>query len=225
MHTTIVRLVVRASTVLLLLSILGSVGEAMIYRPSVGRFKDGFVLWHNDQFYLFSMYKTGGDDDNFRNVWLATSRDGVHWADVGPVIQDAPFNIWAMAVHRVGDRFIMNHGSFTQPGVQNVIRFWESTDLLHWTYTGSDRDLLPDTRWYPAGSRLDCMSVVPVAVDGSTRYYGFATGPGGFLESDDGIHWSGKPRPAIDWGVFPPPPTLADEGALEIGGCQRIGDW
>lgn len=224
MPATVVRLVVRTSAVLMLLSVLGSVGEAMIYRPSVGRFKDGYVLWHNDQFYLFSMYKTGGDDDNFRNVWLATSRDGVHWADVGPVIKDAPFHIWAMAVHRVGDRFIMNHGSFTQPGVQNVIRFWESTDLVHWTYMGGDTDLLPDTRWYPAGSRLDCMSVVPVTAGGSTRYYGYATGPGGFLESDDGVQWSGKPRPTIDWGVFPPPPTEADEGTLEIGGCQQLGD-
>jgi hypothetical protein len=170
------------------------------------------------------MYKTGGDDNNFRNVWLATSKDGVHWKDVGPVIKDAPFNIWAMAVHPVGNRFIMNHGSFTKPGVQNVIRFWESKDLVHWKFMGNKTDLLPDTRWYPAESRLDCMSVVPVTTDGKTRYYGYATGPGGFLESDDGVHWSGKPQPAIDWGVFPPPPTLKDEGILEIGGCQQIGD-
>jgi hypothetical protein len=47
------------------------------------------------------------------------------------VIKDAPFNIWAMAIHRVGGRFIMNHGSFTKLGVQNVLRFWESQDLLH----------------------------------------------------------------------------------------------
>ena len=86
----------------------------MIYRPSVGRFKDGFILWHEGQFYLFSMY-TPSDEANFRNVWLATSNDGVHWEDVGPVIKDAPFHIWAMAVHRVGDKFIMNHGSFTRP--------------------------------------------------------------------------------------------------------------
>ena len=218
-------LAIRKSTALLLLiSVLVINSQAMIYRPSVGRFKDAFVLSHKDQFHLFSMYKTGGDDTNFRNVWLATSKDGVHWEDVGPVIKDAPFCIWAMAVHRVGDRFIMNHGSFTTPGVQNVIRFWESEDLLHWTFMGSRADLLPDTRWYPAESRLDCMSIVPVVEGDKIRYYGYATGPGGFLESDDGIRWSGKPPPEIDWGVFPPPPTLKDEGILEIGGCQQIGD-
>lgn len=195
----------------------------MIYRPSVGRFKDGFVLWHGGQFYLYSMYMhEPGDDSGFRNVWLATSRDGVHWEDVGPVIRDAPFNIWAMSVHRVGDRFILNHGSFSRPGVQNVIRFWGATDLIHWTYLGPEADLSPDTRWYPADSRLDCMSVVPVTEGGRTRYYGYATGPGGFLESDDGLHWSGVPQPPIDWGTAPPPPTPTDEGGLEVGGCQEI---
>jgi hypothetical protein len=211
-------------TVLLLARLWGVDCAAMLYKPSVGRFKDGFVFWNQDEFHLFSMYKTGGDDSNFRNVWLATSTDGVHWKEIGPVIKDAPFNIWAMAVHRVGDRFIMNHGSFTKPNVQNVIRFWESQDLLHWTYMGSQADLLPDTRWYPANSRLDCMSVVPVVEGGKTRYYGYATGPGGFLESDDGVGWSGKPRPEIDWGVFPPPATPKVEGILEIGGCQEMGD-
>ncbi len=32
-------------------------GAAMIYKPSVGRFKDGFILWHEGQFHLFSMYE------------------------------------------------------------------------------------------------------------------------------------------------------------------------
>jgi hypothetical protein len=195
----------------------------MIYRPSVGRFKDGFVLWHQGQFYLYSMYMpAAGDDSHFRNVWLATSHDGVHWKDVGQVIKDAPFNIWAMSVHQVGDRFIMNHGSFSRPGVQNVIRFWESRDLIHWTFLGYDADLFPDARWYKSDSRLDCMSVVRVAENGRLKYFGFATGPGGFLESDDGVHWSGKPQPQVEWGAVQPPPTPPDEGGFEVGGCHEI---
>ncbi len=205
----------------LLIGMLAADCAAMVYRPSVGRFKDGFIMRHEGQFYLFSMYTTG-DEANFRNVWLATSRDGVHWKHVGPVIKDAPFNIWAMSVHQVGDKFILNHGSFSRGGVQNVIRFWESTDLVHWTFMGNEADLYPDARWYHPDSRLDCMSVVPVAEEGRTKYYGYATGPGGFLESADGIHWSGMPQPQVDWGVVPPPPTPPDEGGFEVGGCHAI---
>ncbi len=208
-------------SVILLSWLVTATCTAMVYRPSVGRFKDTSVLWHEGRFYVFSMY-TPDTDANFRNVWLATSHDGVHWKHVGPVIKHAPFNIWAMSVHRVGDRFIMNHGSFTDPGVQNVIRFWESTDLVHWTFMGHEADLLPDERWYPPKSRLDCMSVVPVVESGRTKYYGFATGPGGFLESEDGIRWSGMPQPQVDWGSVPPPPTPPDEGGFEVGGCHEI---
>ena len=209
-------------SVILLAWLVTATCTAMVYRPSVGRFKDTLVLWHQGQFYLFSMY-TPDVEANFRNVWLATSSDGVHWEHVGPVIEDAPFNIWAMSVHRVGDRFIMNHGSFSDPGVQNVIRFWESTDLVHWTFMGHEADLFPDARWYHPKSRLDCMSVVPVAEDsGRTKYFGFATGPGGFLESEDGIRWSGMPQPQVDWCSVPPPPTPPDEGGFEVGGCHAI---
>ena len=105
----------QAAIVLLLAGWPADHVPAMVYRPHTGRFKDGFILRHDGQYYLFSMYTRGGEED-FRNVWLATSADGVHWQHIGPVIQDAPFNIWAMSVHRVGDRFIMNHGSFSRPG-------------------------------------------------------------------------------------------------------------
>ncbi len=211
------------SVIVAAMIVIGVSGDAvaMLYRPSEGRFKDGFILWHEGRFYLFSMF-TLGDEAGFRNVWLATSSDGVHWEHVGPVIKDAPFNIWAMSVHRVGDRFIMNHGSFTRPGVQNVIRFWESPDLVHWTFRGMEADLSPDPRWYHPDSRLDCMSVVPVDEDGQRRYYGYATGPGGFLVSEDGLRWEGLPQPQVDWDTVPPPPTPPDEGGFEVGGCQAI---
>lgn len=77
-------------SVILLVGLFTTTCTAMVYRPSVGRFKDAFVLWHQGQFYLFSMYTPDGDA-NFRNVWLATSSDGVHWKHVGPVIKDAPY--------------------------------------------------------------------------------------------------------------------------------------
>lgn len=197
--------------------------DAMVYRPSQGRFKDGFLFRHDGQFYLFSMCSLSGTDD-FRHVWLAKSADGVHWSDVGPVIKDAPFNIWAMSVHQVGDKFILNHGSFSRPGVQNVIRFWESSDLVQWKYLGPASDLYPDTRWFHPDSRLDCMSVVPVQENNRTHYYGYATGPGGFLESTDGLRWTGLPQPQVEWDTVKPPPTPADEGGFEVGGCHAMRD-
>lgn len=197
----------------------------MVYKPPRGRMKDAVVFWHDGRFHMFSMYAKDAQrtsDDEYRNVWAAESEDGVHWRDVGPVIEDAPFLVIAMAVHRVGSLFVMNHGSLGAEGAQNVIRFWHSSDLRRWIYAGADRDLYPDARWYPRTSRLDCMAVVPVTRDGRTDWYGYATGPGGFLRSGDGISWEGVPRPPIDWCGIQPPPTGPEEGSLEIGGCTEL---
>jgi hypothetical protein len=67
------------------------------------------------------------------------------------------------------------------------------------------------------------MSVVPTVENGRKKYYGYATGPCGFLESDDGLRWKGMPPPKIDWGVVPPPPMEPEEGLFEVGGCHEIG--
>jgi hypothetical protein len=192
----------------------------MFYRPRTGRFKDGYVFWNEGRFYLFGMYSHDADSEDYRNVWMAESEDGVHFSDVGPVIE-APFEVWAMSVYRIGDTFVLNHGSFTRPGVQNVIRFWDSKDLTHWTYR-PERDLSPDTRWHHPDSRLDCMDVSHVTENGKSRYYGYATGPGGFLESGDGVNWSGGPEGAVEWDPLPAPPIPKDEGPFEVGGCQEI---
>ncbi len=42
--------------VILLVWLLAAACTAMVYRPFAGRFKDGFILWHENQYYLFSMY-------------------------------------------------------------------------------------------------------------------------------------------------------------------------
>ena len=122
----------------------------MLYKPSQGIFKDNCVFFHDGTYYLFSMYSTiaGSHDDrrDYNHVWLATSADGVHWRDVGPVIS-APFIVYAMGVWQVGGKFYLNHGSFTAPGKQNVLRFWGSEDLRNWTYQGEETDLRPDVRW------------------------------------------------------------------------------
>lgn len=193
--------------------ILPGTAQALLYRAPVGSLKDNCVIWHHGKYYLFTMYRREQQIsdvlDQWRHVWLATSTDGVHWEDVGPVIEDAPFIIFAMKVWKAGDRFVMNHGSFTD-GKQDVLRFWESPDLIHWTYLGPDYDVRR-----PDGERIDHMSVLPQVENGRTTYYGYAVG--GILRSDDGVKWS--------WVMdYPLTDDLNVRVVQEPGGCERIGD-
>jgi hypothetical protein len=107
------------ATLLMLSSLLffSDIAAALLYRAPEGSLKENCVVWNDGTFYLFTMYRREQQiadvRDQWRNVWLATSTDGVHWKDVGPVIKDAPFVIYAMRVWKVGDRYLMNHGSYT----------------------------------------------------------------------------------------------------------------
>jgi hypothetical protein len=71
------------------------------------------------------------------------------------------------------------------------------------------------------------MNVLPVSEAGLSKYYGYATGPGGFLKSDDGLHWEGMPQPEVDWDTVPAPaawtPPWDSVVELEIGGCEKFG--
>lgn len=202
---------VPAACLLIAIFISGS-AAALLYRAPEGTLKDNCVIWHEGTFYLFTMYcfsQAGSDEEHWRHVWLATSTDGVHWKDVGPVIKDAPFGIYAMRVWRAGDRFFMNHGSFTN-GQQDVLRLWESPDLVHWTYLGPEYDIRR-----PDGARIDHMDVIQEEEDGKAVYYGYAVG--GVLRSEDGVKWK--------WiGELPVADDMSVRVVQEPGGCQRIGD-
>ncbi len=193
----------------------------MLYRPSQGIFKDNCVFFHEGRYYLFSMYSAldGNHDDRngYNHVWQAVSEDGVRWRDAGPVIS-APFLVWAMGVWQAGDRFYLNHGSFTGTGTQNVLRFWESADLRNWTYMGEEADLNPDPRWYDPDSRFDCMDVISTEEGGRRSYHGIASGPGGWLRSDDGVHWEGRPPSRFEFGSLQP----AGDYPFEIAGWLPI---
>ena len=193
----------------------------MLYKPSQGIFKDNCVFFHEGRYYLFSMYSAldGNHDDRngYNHVWQAVSDDGVHWRDAGPVIS-APFLVWAMGVWQAGNRFYLNHGSFSGAGTQNVLRFWESPDLRNWTYMGEDADLSPDPRWYDPESRFDCMDVISTEENGRTCYHGIASGPGGWLRSDDGVRWEGRPPSRFEFGSLQP----AGDYPFEIAGWLPI---
>lgn len=180
---------------------------AFIYKTPSGTLKDNMVIWYNGTFYLFTMYgkeDQKGNDSLFNSVWLATSVDGVHWKDVGTVIKNQPFAVWSLSVWKVGDNFIMNHGSNT-PG--DILRFWRSKDLINWEFLGEDY-----TVHKPGGQRLDCMNVLAVEKEGKTEWYGYATG--GLLRSEDGVKWEWKEEFKLSdpkWSI------------IEAGGGALIG--
>lgn len=193
----------------------------MIHKPATGEMWDPCMVWHEGTYYLFSML-------DGHSMHTATSPDGVHWTARPPGIDRAPFGVFKMFIGRCGDRFILDHGSHSgRPGCWNdTLRFWESRDLLHWTYTGEARDLHPDPRWYRPEGRCDHMYIVR-KIEGrpGAGFWGYCVASTndaqpckalGMLESDDGLDWRWLPPPAFDWGSAP-------EQLMEVGGCERIG--
>ncbi len=197
----------------------------MIYAPPNGRMWDPSVLWHAGKYYMFAIHDEGKGG---KNMWVATSEDGVHWADGAPVIRDAPFPVWKMFIHRCKDRFVLNHGSLSgRPGHHNdTLCFWESDDMVNWQYRGKPYDLTPDPRWYTIVGRCDHMYMIPKHEDAPEQgYWGYVTATSaqswphmsiGMMESDDGRVWRWLPPPVFDWGNTP-------QQYMEVGGCERIG--
>ena len=191
--------------------------KGLVYQPGSGFFWDPSVICSAGKYYMYSMY--GGD-----SIWLATSSDGVHWSDYGVVLKSQGFKsnrVWKPYITRVGDRFIMNHGAFTDQNTNNnLLRFYESTDLLHWKYL---YEIPIDPKFYRTDGRWDHMFTIPRNADKpADGYLGyFVADPidhGGFgmMESPDGVHF--KPIKA--------PEILADFRipTLEVGGIKKIGD-
>jgi hypothetical protein len=190
--------------------------SGLIYQPAVGSIWDPTVIYANGAYYMYSMY--GGD-----GIWLATSADGVHWKDYGVVLKSQGFKnnrVWKAFVRRVGDRFILNHGAFTdQNSNNNLLRFWESKDLVHWTYL---YEVPIDPKFYRSNGRWDHMYMIPKNdADPSQGYLGYVVadpidhGGFGMMESPDGIHYTPIKAPEIlaDFRI----PTMEDGGVKKIG--------
>jgi hypothetical protein len=196
-----------------------SPNNGFLYQPSKGSIWDPTVIYANNQYYMFSMY--GGD-----SVWLATSADGVHWKDYGVVVKSEGFKnnrVWKQFINKVGDRYIMDYGAFTDQGSSNnLLRFWESKDLTHWTYV---TEVPVDTNYYrDKGGRWDHMFMVPKdEANPSAGYVGYVVAKPldshsmfGFMESPDGVHFTPRKPPEViaDFGL---------PGEFEIGGIRKFG--
>lgn len=191
----------------------------MFYKPSQGKMKDNCLFFHDGRYYMYSMYTKHAEYEAsqslYNNIWLAVSDDGVHFSDYGCVVEDQPVHIWAMKVHRVGDDFYMNAGSFSENGAQNRLVFWHSKDLLHWTPRPDLTVTAPPVNGRDV--RLDCMNAVQTP---EGDWYGYATGHYNFLHSQDGVHWE-ITSGSIETAPFPP--FAPAEGGFEVADCVRLG--
>lgn len=194
---------------------------AMVFKPEKGAIWDPSVLWHDGKFYAFMMYNKDGNDGL---CLLATSPDGVHWEDQGPVIDDRArpdgATFFKCFVGRCGDKFIMDHGVF-KGGTQDTMRFYQSNDLRHWQYLATTH---PDERWY-SRERWDHMYILPKE-EGKPEagYWGYIVAVSkapnqlpAMMESRNGTRWEALPPAKTEWG------TTTPINYLEYGGCERIG--
>jgi hypothetical protein len=191
--------------------------SGFLYKPTKGSFWDPTVIYANGQYYMYTMY--GGD-----SVWLATSQDGVHWKDYGVVLKAEGFKsnrVWKQYVAKIGDRYLMDYGAFAdQNSNNNLLRFYQSTDLIHWSYL---YEIPIDTQYYRADGRWDHMFMIPRdEADPGKGYLGYMVanpidhGGFGMMESADGIHYRPIKAPEIlaDFEI----PTLEPGGVRKFGG-------
>ena len=191
--------------------------SGFLYKPSKGSFWDPTVIYANSQYYMYTMY--GGD-----SVWLATSQDGVHWKDFGVVLKSEGFKnnrVWKQYISKVGDRYIMDYGAFSDQGTNNnLLRFFDSTDLIHWKFL---YELPIDIQHYRADGRWDHMFMIPRDdANPGAGYVGYMVanpidhGGFGMMESADGIHYHPIKAPDIQADFQIP--------TLEPGGVKKIGN-
>ena len=190
--------------------------SGFLYKPGKGSFWDPTVIYANGQYYMYTMY--GGD-----SVWLATSKDGVHWKDYGVVLKSEGFKnnrVWKQYISKVGDRYIMDYGAFTDVGTNNnLLRFWQSRDLIHWKFL---YQLPIDTKYYQPDGRWDHMFMIPKDENNpKAGYLGYMVanpishGGFGMMQSSDGIHYHPIKAPEIE--------AAFDIPTLEPGGIEKIG--
>jgi hypothetical protein len=191
--------------------------KGFVYQPATGGFWDPTVIYAAGKYYVYALY--GGD-----SIWLATSEDGVRWKDYGVVLKSEGFKnnrVWKPFVAKVGGKYILNHGAFTDQSTNNnLLRFYyESSDLIHWKYL---YEVPIDSKFYRSNGRWDHMYIIPKNEQNPTQgSWGYMVADPidhdgfGMMDSPDGIHFRPIQGPEIraDFRI----PTL------EMGGIKRFG--
>ena len=189
----------------------------MLYRPAKNyALWDTWLYYHQGTHYLY--YLTMGPTErqgwHGQGVAMATSKDGMHWDEVGVVIpkDDGATGMGSGAVWKASDfettgRYIMNYSSWFDWAIESqFIRFAESTDLMHWKKCSPGIDFKSDPRWYetwPEDPKARWDNIYAFPRTGGGFYGCWAANPKGrpgfgFGESLDGVHWAALEPPVIE---------------------------
>jgi hypothetical protein len=202
---------------------LRMVENSMFYHPAhaaTGKMWDTWLYFHEGKYYLYYLAMTG---DQFDNISMATSSDGVNWEEMGPILQKSDEvtwmgtgSIWKSPISPGEGRYQMNYSEWTGP--RQTIFFADSNDLIHWRRLGKRHEFVQDDRWYAPLGRWDCIWTIPRPGGGVYGYWTATPKPEtagrfGFGQSLDGVRWEALPPPRVD-GV----------GEGEVGAIEKIGD-
>jgi hypothetical protein len=188
-----------------------------------GNMWDVWTIHHDGMYYLYSICNTGTAllvSDNFS---MASSQDGVHWTEIGPVLAKdegktgmGTGSTWRNPVPGGKPSFQINY-SCNGPERQTIF-FAQSDDLIHWTKCGPAYEFVQDERWYERNGRWDCIWTIARPGGGLYGYWTATPNPEtcgqfGFGESLDGITWKALK-----------PPYVIGVGAGEVGAIEKVGD-
>jgi len=192
---------------------LATGSTALFYTPSTTLLWDTWVYHHNGKFHLYYMT---GPRGKWNGIGMAVSNDGVHWDEVGKVIEkpvtgvdrSGAGTVWAVRDEAGNEKFIMGHSEWQvsaeskrEDGLRQTLLFSESQDLIHWQRLGAESEFHHDTRWYDGNGRWDNLWPIPRPEGG---FYGYwVAQPNnkkigiGFGESLDGVTWKALESPDL----------------------------
>lgn len=191
----------------------------MFYRPrhkATGEMWDTWLYWQEGTYYLYYLAKSA---DQWDNISMATSPDGIHWNEIGPILRKGDGvtwmgtgSTWKSPDVATGDRFQMNFSEWKES--RQTIFFAVSNDLIHWRRLGAEYEFVQDERWYERLGRWDCIWTIPRPGGGLYGYWTASPkletgGRFGFGQSLDGINWEALPPPKVHGA------TEGEVGAIE----------
>ena len=161
----------------------------MLYKPEQCRILwDVWVVYEEGVYYLYYVSNRQGYWDG---ISMATSKDGLHWDEIGEVISMPDDVVWLggcssfWKIETIGPDGLPNTKHITSFSEwrgpertigQQSIFFATSKDLLKWERLGKEYELKADPRWYKVNdgvkSRWDGMAITPKSGGG---YYGYLT--------------------------------------------------